>query len=115
MRQLKFRVWDGEQMISPDYIGRDGVAHWSENSIPQRSDRIMESIGVKDRRGTLIYEGDIVEVTMDDRQKCLVHISDIRSIDPLIHKRKGFTGKIVGNVFATPALLGDGEAYSFVK
>lgn len=60
MREIKFRTWDGEQMISPDYIGRDGKARWSENSIPQYTDKVMQFTGLRDKNGKQIWEGDIV-------------------------------------------------------
>jgi len=42
-REIKFKVWNGEAMISPDYIDRDGIAHWKENSISESSDKVMHS------------------------------------------------------------------------
>lgn len=59
MRELKFRVWDGEQMVSPDYIDRDGVAHWMRNCSPRCSKEVMQFTGLRDRYGKEIYEGDI--------------------------------------------------------
>lgn len=59
-REIKFRVWNGETMISPDYITRDGVAHWKENSVPETSANLMQYTGLKDKNGKEIYEGDII-------------------------------------------------------
>jgi hypothetical protein len=42
--KLKFRVWNGEQYVSPDYITREGFACWKEDSIPQMSDKIEQFI-----------------------------------------------------------------------
>ena len=61
MREIKFRVWNGECMISPDYIDREGVAHWHENSIPESSKELMQYTGLKDKKGNEIFEGDIIK------------------------------------------------------
>jgi hypothetical protein len=59
MRKPKYRVWNGEQMISPDYISRNNVAYWTENSIPCSSTDIMQFTGVEDSNKLEIYEEDI--------------------------------------------------------
>ena len=58
--KIKVRVWDGEQMISPDYIDRDGIAHWKADSIPRLSDKVMMFTGLLDKNGKEIYEGDLL-------------------------------------------------------
>lgn len=66
MREIKFRVWNGEAMVSPDYIDRNGIAHWKENSIPQSSGELMQYTGLKDKKGKEIYEGDKLQFTAED-------------------------------------------------
>jgi len=61
MSIIKIRVWDGEQMVSPDYIDRNGAGWWKEHSIPTTSKKTMLFIGEKDKYGTDIYEEDIVQ------------------------------------------------------
>ena len=58
--KIKVRVWNGEQMVSPDYIDRNGVAHWKENSIPTSSKDTMLFTGLKDKNGVEIYSDDIL-------------------------------------------------------
>ena len=60
MREIKFRAWDGEQMVSPDYISRDGRAHWKADSIPTSTDKVMQYTGLRDKNGVMIFEGDVV-------------------------------------------------------
>lgn len=59
-RVIKFRAWNGEQMISPDYIDRRGFAFWKENSIPQYTDKVMQFTGLKDSNGIEVFDGDII-------------------------------------------------------
>ena len=61
MRVIKFRVWDGENMISPDTIDRHGVARWITDSIPNMSKKLMQFTGLHDKNGKEIYEGDIIQ------------------------------------------------------
>lgn len=60
-REIKFRAWNGEEMISPDYITRDGYGYWKENSIPTTSKELMQYTGLKDKNGKEIYEGDVIK------------------------------------------------------
>ena len=60
MRTIKFRAWDGEQMVWPDRIDSKGVAWWKENSIPTTSTAVMQFTGCFDHKNKEIYEGDIL-------------------------------------------------------
>jgi uncharacterized phage protein (TIGR01671 family) len=62
MRMIKFRAWDGEQMVSPDYVARNGVAYWRSNSIPTCSEMVMQFTGLHDKNGKEIYEGDLISI-----------------------------------------------------
>lgn len=130
-RELKFRVWNGEEMISPDYITRDGWAHWKENSIPTSSKEVMQYSGFKDIDGVEVYEGDICEFYQDPDESLFFHglayyLADrvggswkiIRcdneggeewGIDSTSFWNDNF--KVIGNYFANPSLLA-GEAIS---
>lgn len=54
-------------MISPDYIDREGNAHWEDNSIPEMAsgDKVMQYINVNDSEGINMYIGDYVEIEID--------------------------------------------------
>jgi hypothetical protein len=59
-RTIKFRVWTREGMVSPDYVNRDGIGWWKENSIPQCSGLLMQGTGMPADDGTEMYEGDVI-------------------------------------------------------
>jgi uncharacterized phage protein (TIGR01671 family) len=60
MTEFKYRAWDGEKMVCPDYIDRDGIAWWKENSIPICSRTIMQFTGKQDKNEKDIYAGDFL-------------------------------------------------------
>lgn len=64
--QLKVRCWNGEHMIRPEYVTRDGVAFWKENSIPTMSTEIMLWTGLTDLEDEDIFENDILEFENGD-------------------------------------------------
>ena len=59
--KLKFRCWNGETMISPDYVDRSGIAWWKENSIPTSSKDVMLYLGWKNKYKQELCEGDVLE------------------------------------------------------
>lgn len=71
-REIEFRAWTDEGVcISPDYVGRDGLGHWKENSIPT-SGPVEQYTGLKDRNGKKIFEGDILQSHGKDGRKGVV-------------------------------------------
>jgi uncharacterized phage protein (TIGR01671 family) len=113
MREIKFRAWDGEKMVSPDYIDRKGVAHWKENSIPTYSNNVMQFTGLEDKNGTPIYEGDIVKTKYYGEDKIVAVEIDEEGVFPFSWFRdiewNGFTysgnAEVIGNQFENPELL----------
>jgi hypothetical protein len=103
MRTIKFRVWNGETMISPDYIDRDGNAHWKENSIPQTSDKIMQFCGLKDKNGKEIYEGDIVQLGGLGSMVVVEWFSDDENVG--FNLSTDFEYEVIGNIYENKELL----------
>lgn len=67
MREIKFRVWDGEKMrrvgeidfavdLGPSYWGRDV----EEQRFNAPCDQFMQFTGLHDAEGTEIWEGDLI-------------------------------------------------------
>ena len=107
MSRLKFRAWDGEQMVSPDYVDRDGYAHWKANSIPEGTDRVMQWTGLLDKRGAEIFEGDILKflgsgrnlispVTFDSKGAC---IRDGKQINVRLDMLDPIPYEVIGNIW----------------
>ncbi len=115
MKKIEFRVWHNSQMISPDYVDRDGYAWWKENSIPTATNKnITKCIGIK-ARGRKIWEGDILQLFTTigiDRGLCVVKEPDwYEDSEGYRHFGYHFAGylpkyaKRIGNVFENPELL----------
>jgi len=113
MREIKFRVWNGEVMINPDYI-QNGRAYWYENSIPEMSDEIMQYIGLRDKNGKEVYERDIIEANIIkyhlETRGCIVFDEDL-----LLYASENEAGntplfeldqiRIIDNIYENPELL----------
>jgi uncharacterized phage protein (TIGR01671 family) len=115
-RVIKFRAWDGEKYVSPDYISRDGFAWWKENSIPTLLDTVEQFTGELDLNKKEIYEGDIVSAfifadetpqKLSVEYRCggfLIDYKDSESDTVLIGAFVGSL-KVIGNIHENPELL----------
>lgn len=103
-REIKFRAWNGEQMLSPEHIGRDGHAYWHENSIPESTDKVMQFTGLKDKNGKEIYEGDIVE----NEEQAMRGVYEFREGTFGIKGTRtiqNYGAVIIGNIYENPELI----------
>lgn len=120
-REIKFRVWDGEDMISPDYVDRDGYGHWKSNSIPNADNELMQFTGLHDRNGKEIFEGDIIALqtyadgtTRENRTVdwqtpsfVLMPIPRQHTLDEAwrLTLVEQYDGEVIGNIYENPELL----------
>jgi uncharacterized phage protein (TIGR01671 family) len=120
MRDIKFRAWDGRDMIAP-YCVRGGKAciirqcdtndtvltddegvHYYKNwDVEQPTEYpLMQFTGLPDINGVDIYEGDIVYVA------CYGHYTCEFPFAELYHAREdSLIGHILGNIHQNPELL----------
>ena len=113
MREIKFQCWNGEAMVSPDYVDRDGFAHWKENSIPTNSNELMQYTGLNDKNGNEIYEGDILLcdgakriVEWDTYRWIVAHFDHSRKkCIAKFHPDKWHKFEVIGNNYENPGLL----------
>lgn len=127
-KELKFRVWSGEAMISPDYIDRQGFAHWKEDSIPRMSKDVMQYTGLKDKKGKDVFEGDVLQEESGRKNKHKVFAveggfaintfqGDLSKNEVIFYESTADTQtsgyisgqcKIIGNIHANPELVSNG-------
>lgn len=72
MREIKFRVWDENKKVMLSQIGswyfndeyNEVAFHMNEVTFSDHKYlKLMQYTGLKDKNGTEIYEGDILEIT----------------------------------------------------
>lgn len=126
-RELKFRAWDFENsaMVYPEdsleLTGNEGYSHIEQSFIGDKrltdsSDVynkgqspcvLMQFVGLKDKKGKEIYEGDILEYHFRTKEQFSNDLiwrvdkenGDIHSINRIN------TIEIIGNIYETPELI----------
>jgi uncharacterized phage protein (TIGR01671 family) len=120
-REIKFRAWcwDGSMKYDIDImIGKYG--HYLPEDFKKDEDiPIMQYIGMKDKNGKEIYEGDIVNINDDimavmticewHEEACAFVFNNFRYEKlfkyQIINKSLNMTCEVIGNIFENPKLL----------
>lgn len=111
MRELKFRAWDGEQML----LFPEGMYGAEWDTALSCGYELMQYTGLKDKNGKEIYEGDIVEYDIfsdgvfEERVKEVIKI-EFYDFEPHGGSMCWTTYKnieVLGNIYENPGLLGE--------
>lgn len=123
MREIKFRAWDGEEMVHYLTITSDGECIYSD--LIRRNVPVFQYTGLHDKNGREIYEGDVVlDVKGTNKYRNDYEIKPIGTAEgsegrpcllagfPLqqrctIYDLSGNTDRleIIGNIYENPELL----------
>lgn len=120
MREIKFRFWDGQYMLTQGFhVSAPGtvwgwVDHSCKNSFEMKG-ITMQSTGLRDKNGVDIYEGDIVTYKSHTGQ--VIYQQYIcKFILQLLSKGQPYTnwlqydymikdGEVIGDIYSNPELI----------
>lgn len=135
MEAPKFRAYDGgslNRMYQPDevMVGNGDIWIIDEDSVAgewivNNDIHLMQSTGLKDKKGQEIFEGDIIStytdnlvikrhnllgfyVEVDEKRNHFAETVDIEYLD-LFAKDFGIAVEVLGNIYENPELLEDKE------
>lgn len=100
MRQIKFRAWDGKEMINPYCELKELNRFWGEdltNNCFGDIQAVMQFTGLTDKNGKEIYEGDMY--THNGRSFLVVISENFSTVSIEINKNLGsiLTDRLVMN------------------
>lgn len=109
MREIKFRAWNGGEMIRME--GISWSMFWDEVDQDHTDSVLMQFTGLKDKNDKEIYEGDLVR-SYNEIQKV---VWSKAGANFLLRNKKGSPRyfacrkrrivEVVGNIYETPELL----------
>jgi hypothetical protein len=112
MREIKFRAWDENKNEFIDPIYMDGIFYMDEE-FRNTCNSVEQFIGLKDKNGKEIYEGDIYlsygYIVVNGKQKRPKRILIIESNIESWHKAYCLNSadnlEVIGNIHANPERL----------
>ena len=130
MKEIKFRAWDKEKKVMIPAIHifinwmwvvwenmRDGL-EWNDDLRSTKRYELMQYTWLKDKNGKEIYEGDIVEYSIEwgywQQDYTINRIVEYKEwhYNPFVHWHEEFTQKtypecceIIGSIYENPELV----------
>ena len=120
-RELKFRVWKPRQRAMFNPIETIDIIQLPQVMLDKGIDILMQYIGLKDCKGKEVYEGDILELDIDDKEKTIKNRIYVvwqdstsgyifrsvinNSLMVVYHTDIISNWKIIGNIYENPNLL----------
>ncbi|HHT7042063.1 hypothetical protein B4087_1129 [Bacillus cereus] len=123
MRGIKFRAWDGDRMQTVLTLGLyEGFVSTNKLHSDVEDFKLMQYTGLKDKNGKKIFEGDILDLSLDDDSvlRCEIvyqapsfcrkwHNANTirlrqREIEPLAWNTH-IVYEVIGNIYENPELL----------
>jgi len=110
MREIKFRAWDGESIISPNdfWLSADGhsAVFGRSGTIEYSNWELMQFTGLLDKNGKEIYEGDIVKGTGEHiGQSNVFYGYGVWQPFSYLGTYCGNDFEVIGNIYENPELL----------
>lgn len=104
MRTIKFRAWDGQEMLNDWLVMERGGTQIVARQLARAAEVVMQFTGLLDKNGKEIYEGDIIEWEVRPGTKdrmAMEFFSDLQTWKPYINQ----TSEVIGNIYSNPELL----------